>query len=116
MLLVDARLYAAAWGHAHAAPLVRCTNNPAAFPGADALAEFAAGSGTAAVAIRCDRPHERAGALEQLRAQVEAGVLRAVWVPTRTEPSYERSGGFLDDAEASADRSNLAGRVGSRRR
>ena len=90
LLLVDARLYAAAWGEAHRASLVRWTNNPVAFPSADALAEFDAGGQVAAVAIRSDRPHERGEVLERLRGQLEAGVLRAVWVLSKTErPSAE---------------------------
>jgi hypothetical protein len=80
LLLVDARLYAAAWGQARGMPLVRWTNNPAAFSGADALAQFDAGGELAVVAIRCDRPHERAGVLDKLRVQVEEGALRVVWV------------------------------------
>jgi hypothetical protein len=87
LLLVDARLYAAAWGEAHRVPLVRWTNNPAAFPGANALAEFDAGGQVAAVAIRCDRPHERGETLEKLRTQLEAGVLRAVWILMKVERS-----------------------------
>ena len=84
LLLVDARLYAAAWGEAHRAPLVRWTNNPVAFTAADALAEFDAGGEIATVAIRCDRPQERGALLERLHTQVEGGVLRAVWVVTKT--------------------------------
>jgi hypothetical protein len=91
LLLVDARLYAAAWGQAHDAPLLRWTNNPTVFPAADALAEFAAGDEIASVAIRCCRPHERGDALERLRVQVEAGVLRAVWLLSQTEASGDRS-------------------------
>lgn len=91
LLLVDARLYAAAWGLARGTPLVRWTNNPAAFPGADALAQFAAGNEIAAVAIRCYRPQERPDALERLRVQVEAGVLRALWLLGSTDAKVHPS-------------------------
>jgi hypothetical protein len=63
---------------------VRWTNNLAAFPGTDALAEFADGDEIAAVAIRCDRAPGSAGALERLEAQLEASVLRAIWLLVNT--------------------------------
>jgi hypothetical protein len=44
-----------------------------AFPGADALAEFADGDEVAAVAVRCDRPQERADALERLARRWRPG-------------------------------------------
>jgi hypothetical protein len=57
----------------------RCASTPSARP-CTARPNLAAGNEIATVAIRCARPQERSGALERLRAQVEAGLLRTVWV------------------------------------